>query len=421
MKSILPKRTSLGQLDFFEIYDDYCGPKTFSVRNNLNQLFLVYWEGDYDGYSSWLYSPISEKRLDSFVKGSISLLSIYIKPEIKNILIKVNDNGTYFEENLSNTKGISLPPQSFSFFRDDIVCLHTESKWSFRLKIAKRKTGRPSDSAVTDIINVIGKTFKEMAVGFKSNEFNSYPQSALFSSFDIKMSSSNLEVSEDIIISLYEIINETIDFDSIIKSKDVDPFIIKEIMTTIISEDLCVSLSPKLTDLTLEIDVKKAKVILDRINASVGIKLPSSIIPQANDIDALISLVELSFNGKPLIHDNIKSLNSPRLIAYYVSAAIDFGFLNKNKSVTASGESLLRKKNKIAQYEYISDRFESSRCGIAWMKWANVDTIKDLNEKDINAFLKDCVYGLSKETRSRRENTLKSWLQILKKHCRDYH
>lgn len=118
MKSIIPKHTSLGKLDFFEVYDDYCGLKTFSVINNLNQLFIVYWEGNYDGYSSWLYTPISEKRLDSFIKGETTLLEIYEKPEIKNIIINVNDDGTYCEKHILNNDNISLPTKDFNFFRE---------------------------------------------------------------------------------------------------------------------------------------------------------------------------------------------------------------------------------------------------------------------------------------------------------------
>lgn len=420
MKSILPKRTSLGQLDFFEIYDDYCGPKTFSVRNNLNQLFIVYWAGDYDGFSSWLYSPISEKRLDNFVKGTISLLDIYKKPEINNILIYLNVDGTYSEKTLNNSDSISLPPKDFNFFREDIICVHKESKWSFRLKVAKNKTGNPSDSAVADVLGVIAKTFKEMAIGFGKKEINIYPQSALFGSFDMKIQSSNLDLSQEIIDTLYEVITDNKSFNKIISSKNVDPLIIKEIMSTIISEDLRITLSPKLSELILEIDKKKAENILKRINSDMGVKVPSNIIPQANDIDTLISIIKLAFSGKPLVEDNIESLNSPRLISYYVNAGIELGFLNKNKSTTSSGESLLRKKSTVAQYEYMADRFESSRCGVAWMKWAEVDSLKDLKESDITKFLNDCVYGLSEETKSRRENTLKSWLLTLKLHCRSY-
>ena len=81
--SLLPKNTCLGKLSYFEIYDDFEGPKCFSVTNSLGQIYLVYWAGDdkLKKQSSWIYSPLSHSRLDDLRRNLISVRDVFTTPE----------------------------------------------------------------------------------------------------------------------------------------------------------------------------------------------------------------------------------------------------------------------------------------------------------------------------------------------------
>jgi hypothetical protein len=81
---------------------------------------------------------------------------------------------------------------------------------------------------------------------------------------------------------------------------------------------------------------------------------------------------------------------------------------------------LCHKNNKVAEYEYLAGRFESSDFGWAWMKWAKVNDIGELDPSSAEEFVRECVKGLNDATSARRATSLTSWLKILKSHRREY-
>jgi hypothetical protein len=64
-----------------EVFDYYDGPRFFSVKDLVGQLFLVYWIDETEAYSSWLYVRISAERYTALKRGYISVASALSQPE----------------------------------------------------------------------------------------------------------------------------------------------------------------------------------------------------------------------------------------------------------------------------------------------------------------------------------------------------
>lgn len=88
--SDLPQRTSLGNLEYIEIYDYYDFPVFFSCKNTAGQIFISVWvDEDGDG-KIWIYAPISEKKFEDLKLGRIDTRSVFASPE-DNGVFKVFD------------------------------------------------------------------------------------------------------------------------------------------------------------------------------------------------------------------------------------------------------------------------------------------------------------------------------------------
>nr|WP_269461088.1 DUF6575 domain-containing protein [Vibrio splendidus] len=48
-----------------EVYEDFLGPKCFSVKNENTQRYMVYWSGNYDEGQciKWAYIPVTKPLL----------------------------------------------------------------------------------------------------------------------------------------------------------------------------------------------------------------------------------------------------------------------------------------------------------------------------------------------------------------------
>jgi len=130
--------------------------------------------------------------------------------------------------------------------------------------------------------------------------------------------------------------------------------------------------------------------------------------------------VQLRLDGKKLKHEDIEGINSERQVSYYVNAAWCLGLLNKNKTVSSPGRVLCKKASMVAKYQYLAERMESSDFGWAWMKWAKVDSLAELDPSSAEAFIRECVNGLNRDTIPRRSNSLSTWLSTLQEHARVY-
>lgn len=431
--SILPRGTHLGFLQFFEIYEDFHGPKCFSVKNDLEQLFLVYWSGDYESSncSKWVYMPVSQKILDQLLREEVSFFDSFEKshrlqrlmvvttfPKGCDLKAKVE---TLTNENLGS---VNLPPKDFSIDSSDLQSIAPESSWDFNLRIAK-KSGKsnPDRNVVSKVLDAFSEIIESLMNDGTKNVAKIFPFTASYSSFDVKLGTSNHERASVAVEQLGTLLADVNTAEEKLSNLGLDPYRLKDLLDIVNLHKLELTLKPKTAELLKHpviINADRLLPVIRDLERSTLTIIDSRKIPQANDLNRVIDIVKLRLDGGELLHENINGLSSKRQVSYYVHAAWCLGLLNKNKTVTSPGRVLCQKANKIAQYQYLADRMESSDFGWAWKKWAGVTTIADLKPSSAEQFIRECVKGLERGTIPRRATSLASWVKLLQKHRRVY-
>lgn len=425
--NILPKDTFLGRLSFFEIYDDFFGPKCFSVKDELERLYLVYWSGDYDDglTSKWLYMPVSPKILDELLREEYSFHQAFSKSKQLMVMCtyaqELNRSTTL--EPLNSESNVNLPPKEFSIELDEIQSIAPESKWDFNLRIAKKGGGSPDDDSVTKTLAAFGEIIKSLMKDRHNTSPNMYPFNAKYSSFDVKLGSSNQERA-GVAIELFSSILEDKDtIEEKLEEYEIDPYRFKDLLDIVNMDKLELTLKSKTSDILKEpVRVSSASLlpIIKKLEKSTKTFIDSSKVPQANCLDRVITIVEHRVKGGELKHELIEGIGSDRQVDYHTHAAKCLGLLESNNTVTTAGRFLAQKQNKTAKYQFLADRFESSDFGWAWMKWSNVSSIKDIEPSSAEKFVKERVKGLGGSSIARRASSLASWATILKEYGRTY-
>jgi len=415
----------LGKLRLFEVYDDFEGPKCFSAINKLEQVFLVYWSGDFNNeeiaLSKWLYAPISHKRLDELRRQSFSIRDVFLKPEtcVYNVDIpSIGTNSIVSMLSHENVIGSNIPPESFYLEPDEIEVFAKEADWNFELKIAKKaKSTSINANTVTKVIDALSAIVRSLMDDETQEIPKLYPLTASFGSFEVKLGTNYPEKSSIAIEQLNCLLSDTKLLDRNLKNMGLDPYKLKDLLDIVAQDRIELTLSPKTYEhLTGSIDIKSGSLgpAMERLNASSTTFIDSALVPQASDLDRIIDIVCRRVSSEVLKHNNIEGLSSHRQVEYHITAAYCLGLLNKNSSVTSAGRLLHHKSTKEAQYLFLSDRFESSDIGWAWMKWSNVNSIYDIDENTAKDFINSCVRGLNPTTSKRRSSTISTWLKTFK-------
>lgn len=427
---MLAQNTFLGTLKYFEIYDEFDGPKCFSVINSLKQLYLVYWAGtgEDDTIDTWLYSSISEKRLDKVRRKEESIRSVFTKPELNVFTVETDyKTGRSSAEFIPRSKlrKFNLPPADFDFDSEYIEVCSNEIDWYFEIKIQKRSDTHafPDRTMVTTVIDAFSEVIECLMLDESREIPKVYPKSAVPGSFEVKLSTSDDGKASQAIKSFETIISEVDKLDENLKSSVLDPYRLKELLEIIEQHKLKVTITPRtyqhLTS-SIQLDTRKFDELIDKLNETTTVLIDSIKVPQANNLERVIKIVEMRANGEKLSHENIEGINSKRQVKYHTDAAYCLGLLKKNLSITSAGRFLASKTDKKARLEFLADRFESSDFGWGWMKWSGVKTMRELNPSTASAFIEECVAGLNEKTSRRRSSTLTKWLQILNPYRRDY-
>ncbi len=79
--SLFPKYTHLGKLEIVEVYEYYDIPCLFSCKNASRQLFLAVWLDQTTEVGTWLYVPMSQRRLENVRSGGIDLRDAFLNSE----------------------------------------------------------------------------------------------------------------------------------------------------------------------------------------------------------------------------------------------------------------------------------------------------------------------------------------------------
>ena len=147
----------------------------------------------------------------------------------------------------------------------------------------------------------------------------------------------------------------------------------------------------------------------------VGERIDSADVPQADDIQKIITLIDLV--GEDLDEDAIQlrlGLSSQRQVNYYKAAARILGLLDEVNCPSMRGRSL-DGVSEIGRLKAVAVFFEGTVVCSAWMKWAGKTRLDLLDVSAVEGFLVECCPTLSAETIRRRSKTLRSWVEALTK------
>lgn len=94
-------KSLISDLSPIEVFDYYDGPKFYSCRDKVGQIFLVYWIDETASSSSWLYLRISQERYISLKSGNISIAAALAKPEEGCAFVVTSLNSDFLVEEIS--------------------------------------------------------------------------------------------------------------------------------------------------------------------------------------------------------------------------------------------------------------------------------------------------------------------------------
>jgi hypothetical protein len=427
--NILPKDTILGRLKIFEIYDEFYGPKCFSVRDDLQHLYLVYWSGDYDNgtCTKWVYMPVSTKILDELLREEytfhkaftnskrLMLISTFANKELYTMIDPLTE---------INIDSANLPPKDFSIDPDEIQSFAPEAKWDFNLRIAKKSgNDSPADGAVTDALDSFSEVVRSMMRDSNNLKPSLHPLTADYGSFDVKLGSSNQERAAVAIELLESLLADESELENRLEEYNIDPYRLKNLLDIVSINKLDLTLKSKTSNILkkpISINAVKLKPIIEKLEKVTLTIIDSLKVPQANCLDRVIIIVKHRVERGELKHQLIDGIGSQRQVQYHTHAARCLGLLNQDNTVTTAGRVLAQKCSKDAQYEFLADRVESSDFGWAWMQWAGVKSLSELDPDSSKQFVVRCVKGLKRTSIDRRASSLTTWIKLLKPYRREY-
>jgi hypothetical protein len=116
---VLPLNTFLGDLKIIDTYNFYDFPRFFSVTNDLEDIYLVYWFDETDFSDTWLYVCVSKARFEQVLSGKLDIRDAFILSETGTVfLLEVNFRNELLncrEENPLNIMD-DLPPKNVRVF-----------------------------------------------------------------------------------------------------------------------------------------------------------------------------------------------------------------------------------------------------------------------------------------------------------------
>jgi hypothetical protein len=142
------------------------------------------------------------------------------------------------------------------------------------------------------------------------------------------------------------------------------------------------------------------------VRALTSATLLSSDVPQADELQRVFSLVEILAKTGSVTPEALGV--TQRQVSYYKHAAKVLGLLAEFDRLTPSGE-LLPKLSGEQRLAVTCVKFESSRCGAEWIRWAGKATLLEVPPESAESFLAEAVVDLSEATVKRRAATLMRW------------
>lgn len=407
----------LCDLSTVEVLDWYDEPRLFIAQNSLSQYYLAYWADQDSNIDTWYYVPISESRIELVRGGEIDLRDAFRFPEawFVNVVTTVRDTreprefASVFSETLSEQ---TLPPvgdrlECVEPFSDSFVSSKTSTEAIHRIYVGSSTRRSFSFNLVPGILDKWMDCLHCYVRGAIT------PAAVAIGSFDVTLKCKD---SEGISLAL-EYYSSLCKGSGLDASHLADPRFVKglrsfhEFLLSIIDTKYFVRIeSPLCMNESVIIRSEEAEAIVKKIDAVLTLRLLSSDVPQANSLERILRLVDLTYRDKAVTPKAMEV--TPRHIYYYLHAAKVLGLVNRRNRLSTSG-LLLVELDSEEKYTFLARQFEKSECGYKWLVWARQKSISGLNAKDAQKFLEEVCTGLSQETLIRRAQTLQMWVERL--------
>jgi hypothetical protein len=129
-------------------------------------------------------------------------------------------------------------------------------------------------------------------------------------------------------------------------------------------------------------------------------------VPQADTVEKIVGMVRH-------VAGQLEELDlSPRHVNYYLHAARVLGFVDDDGELTEAGHALAHTASEDEELAFVLVAFERCEIGSAWLRWAGVERVGELDPGSAGAFLTEAS-ALSPSTAKRRGGTLRAWARRL--------
>jgi hypothetical protein len=418
--NFIPKLQEFGTVNLLKIYHQYDIPRTFLVSTKILGLCVVIWFDENESYDSWYYAPVNDEEIERLERGYVQLRDVFCHKELYEIrtghceTVKCSFNRL----SPSEVDQDALPPPGFAVkvIGEDIFDIEQRKPDSFALDSNSHeiRISRPGSNKLIEWepIEFIFGAWKRLhnnilqTVQNISEDVSAFPDVATTGSYKMQFRSShNNDVYEGVkkVFDAVKCADGSLDK---LKELNVDLSVLEELLLNLIEFNLKFEIRTNSGALIESLNYKLVKKTIHSLNEYNQHIISSDLIPQANEIDRIITYVKNKSKGQPFTSEteNITT----RQIDYYKSASDMLGLSNRG-TLTPIGWRLSELENEIEIYKILLDRFETSECGWAWLKYAGVRSVLELDPYSAEDFLRRYSTGLSESTIVRRASTLRKW------------
>lgn len=424
MSNIFLKDTRLGTLYIKNVYEFFEGPKLFSVVNEVDSLYIVYWIGDEDDFDKWIILPISKNRLEHLERKRLDINSMLSYQEQKScfqINLPYDESLEPVFINLSTDdmkQSIKLPKAGL--YISSVTPMLATGKLGDCVEFSTHEIHVEKTSASTEplVLKGVSKLF-ECFNDLYSSILNSFdekdvmrPVSGRPGSFVLSFQAEKMQQIEPLLKELNALILARGNLVDFIEIKRIDVQMLSALFESVIETSSSFELKSNATEeLVLVVRKTDAEYYNDTLAKLSAQVVGGYQVPQANLIEQVFKIVELKWQDKHL--NRISTGLDERHINYYIHAAKILGFIKNNGSVSALGQQLAESEPE-KRLRIAARSFESSHCGWAWIMWSQVNNLSELDPVTAETFLLEKCLSLSAKTIKRRASTLRQWCDALK-------
>ncbi|WP_428261610.1 hypothetical protein [Haliangium sp.] len=160
-------------------------------------------------------------------------------------------------------------------------------------------------------------------------------------------------------------------------------------------------------DAFLRIDTPSSERMrqLNQIAQIAAEYVDSTDVPQANDLDKVMRIVDLLHAGAQPTPARLGV--GPRQVRYYTHAAEVLGYV-EDGALTSVGDRIALLPENERMFNAVV-HFEATRVARAWMLWCDAESLLGVDADSATAFLRARALNLSESTLTRRATTLTGW------------